>query len=764
MRHCDSRLHVTGKSDFVDDPPPPLGTLHAAVFGSPIAHGNITALDTTRASKMPGVEAVLTLDDIPGDGVIGPLVQDEPLFARGEVMYHGQPIALVVAESSSIARKAAALIQASIKPLPIVTCPRDAFEKGSVLQPAHVFSKGDVEVSWPKCAFVFEGSVDLGGQEHLYLETNRARAIPEDDGRMKVYSSTQSPSSVQQSVAQILGVPMHRVEVDARRIGGGFGGKEDQATHWACMAALAASHLHRPVQLVVNRLEDMQMTGKRHPYKQDYKIGLDERGKILAYQVDHYQNAGAYTDLSPAVLERSILHSSNAYAIPNLLIQGTSCRTNLPPNTAFRGFGAPQGMFAMEAAIHDAAKHMGMDPHEIQERNLLSNGYAFHYGQTLDDCSMAQSWQEAKDKFDLNGVKERVAHFNAAHPGTKKGFALMPVCFGIGFTRTFLNQGSSLVHVYLDGSVGLTSGGVEMGQGVSSNLIAIAARTLGIHPERIQYRGANTSRIANASPSAASSTTDLNGNAVIVACEKILTGLKKVAAQHFGTTAEAMAIKDETVCSAGVPTDWNWDTLVVEAHRSSVALMAHGFYTPPGLHFDHATGKGNPFNYYSFGVSLIEVTVDCLRGTYTLDSARVVHDLGRTIIPGIDLGQVEGGLAQGLGWVALEDLAYDNEGKLVSQALSTYKIPDNNFLPDEIEVKFLEHTRKRSGPMGSKAVGEPPLMYGIGAFFAIQQAIHAFNKQQSGKDGCVDNVTVSPMTPEIVLLSLYAKSSVGTLY
>ncbi len=759
MRHCDSKLHVTGKSEFVDDYPPPLGTLHAAVFGSPIAHGNITALNTTPALRTPGVEAVLTFDDIPGDGIIGALVQDEPLLAQTEVMYHGQPIALVVAESLSIARKAATLIQVSTEALPIVTCPREAFKKGLVLQAPRVFTKGDVEAAWKECSHVLEGSVDIGGQEHMYLETNRARAVPHEDGRMKVYSSTQSPSSVQKSVAKVLGIPMHQVEIDVKRLGGGFGGKEDQATHWACMAAFAADHLKRPVQLVLNRKEDMKMTGKRHPYKQDYKIGLDESGKILAYQVEHYQNAGAYMDLSAAVLERSILHSTNAYAIPNVLIRGTPCLTNLPPNTAFRGFGAPQGMFAMETAIYKAAEQMGVDPDWIQEQNLITDGYTFHYGQTLEECRMEQAWNEAKNEFDLENVKERINIFNASHSGIKKGFALMPVCFGISFTRTFLNQGSSLVHVYTDGSIGLASGGVEMGQGMSSNLISIAAQTLGVSPDRIRYNSTNTSRIANSSPSAASSTTDLNGGAIIIACKKILIGLKEVAAKHLNTTSESITIVNEKVQLSGAPTELEWDDLVLETYCSSIPLMAHGFYTPPGLHFDNDTGKGCPFHYYTFGTSLIEVTVDCLRGNYTLDSAKLVHDLGRTIIPTVDLGQIEGGLAQGLGWVTLEELAYDKEGLLISNALSTYKVPDNDFIPDQIEVKFLESVSERSGPLGSKAVGEPPFMYGIGAYFAIQQAIGAFQSQQYGGNAATTNITVSPITPERVLLSLYSNFS-----
>jgi xanthine dehydrogenase large subunit len=586
------------------------------------------------------------------------------------------------------------------------------------------------------------------------LETNRALAVPLEDSRIKVYSSTQSPSSVQQSVAKVLGVAMHQVEIDVRRLGGGFGGKEDQATHWACMAALAAKALDKPVQLILSRADDMRMTGKRHPYKQDYKIGLDAEGKILAYQIEHYQNAGAYMDLSAAVLERSILHSTNAYSIPNVRIQGAVCRTNLPPNTAYRGFGAPQGMFAMEAAIYKAAGRIGVDPDWLQERNLIDGEYTFHYGQSLVNSQVKSTWKKAKEVFELDDVKKRVANYNAEHSGKKKGVALMPVCFGISFTRTFLNQGSGLVHVYTDGSVALTSGGVEMGQGISSNLISIAAQTLGIRSDRIRCNSVNTSRVSSVSPSAASSTTDLNGGAIIVACEKILSGLRGVAARLLSVASETISIVNERVHCNGKLTDLEWGELVLESYRSRVALMAHGFYATPEIHFDNEAGKGSPFHYYSFGTCLIEATVDCLRGSYTIDSAKLIHDLGRSVVPVVDLGQIEGGLAQGIGWVALEDLIHDRDGKLASNDLSTYKIPDNDYLPEVIDIRFIETENRRSGPLGSKAVGEPPFMYGIGAYFAVRQAVAAFQEQQYGR-AIVDKVTVSPVTPERILFSLY---------
>ncbi|MEM8866928.1 MAG: molybdopterin cofactor-binding domain-containing protein [Verrucomicrobiota bacterium] len=748
MRHCDSELHVSGKSEYVDDVAPPAGLLHAAVFGSPSAHGKVLALDLEAVRAIEGVHAVYTFDDIPGCKMLGAVIQDEPLFAHDEVMYQGHPLALVVAESYEIARKGVKACSVTIEDLPVITCPREAFAKNELLQETRIFEKGDVESVWDQCTTITEGKIDLAGQEHLYLETNRARAIPREDGQMYVTSSTQSPSATQKFIASVLGVPMHKVEVDVKRLGGGFGGKEDQATHWACMVSMAARLLNRPVQIVLNRVDDMRMTGKRHPYKQDFKIGLDAEGKILAFEVHHFQNSGAFMDLSAPVLERTVLHSTNAYAIPNVKIRAAACRTNLVPNTAYRGFGGPQGMFPMEVAIEQAAAAMSVSADWIQSRNLISDGYVFHYGQEVEDSNMQRTWDEAMEDFDVEGLRSRIEAFNAENKFVKKGFALMPVCFGISFTKTFLNQGSSLVHVYTDGSVAVTTGGIEMGQGISSNMIAIASRTFGISPDRVKSNSTNTSRIANISPSAASATSDLNGNATIIACREILEGMMKVAGETLECPPEELKVVDGVVQRLGEPTELTWEALVLKTYFARVQLMAHGFYTPPDIHYDPVAGFGKPFHYYTFGTCLVESTVDCLRGTYKLDATRIVHDLGRTIIPTVDRGQIEGGLAQGIGWVTLEELAFNDDGRLTSHALSTYKAPDAEFMPDEMELKLLENVDNPGGPLGSKAVGEPPFMYGIAAYFAIRRAVEAFRPLEEDEIRC-------PMTPERVLLSLY---------
>ncbi|EDY81048.1 Aldehyde oxidase and xanthine dehydrogenase, molybdopterin binding domain, putative [Verrucomicrobiia bacterium DG1235] len=752
MKHCDSQLHVTGRSEYVDDVSPPAGLLHAAVFGSPIAHGEIQSLDTSKAREIPGVIAIYTFDDIPGEAYFGAIVQDEPLFADNKVFFQGQAIALVVAETYEIARQGVKACAVNIDPLPVITCPREAFAKGELHQELRVFEKGDVDANWSKCETVVEGSIDLAGQEHLYLETNRCRSIPCEDGQLKVYSSTQSPSVTQKTIAHILGLPMNKVEVDVKRLGGGFGGKEDQATHWACMASLAAFLLQKPCQLVLSRSDDMRMTGKRHPYKQDFKIGLDSDGRILAYEVSHYQNSGAFMDLSNPVLERTCLHSTNSYAIPHVRIRAVPCRTNLPSNTAFRGFGGPQGMFPLEVAIEKVAQKLSVSPDWIQERNLARSGYVFHYGQELEDDRLHRTWQETKESFDLETRRQAIADFNKKHSSKKRGLALMPVCFGISFTKTFLNQGSSLVHVYTDGTVSVTTGGIEMGQGVSSNMIAICSRVFGIPHDRILCNSTNTSRIANISPSAASATSDLNGNATIIACREILAGMKKVAATKLKCEPEEVTIVDGRVHCSGKASELDWNTLVLESYFARVQLMAHGFYTPPNISFDPVVGWGRPFHYYTYGTCLIEATVDCIQGTYTIDTAKLVHDLGRGIIPSVDLGQVEGGLAQGIGWVTLEELAFSDDGQLLSNALSTYKCPDGDFLPDDIEVKFLENADNPGGPLGSKAVGEPPFMYGMAAFFAIRRAVEAFSPIE-------EEETKSPITPEQTLLKLYPNAA-----
>jgi len=754
VKHIDAKYHVRGEAEFVDDVRPPSGMLFAAVLGSPVACGSLNKVSVEAAAALDGVWDVITAADIPGENQVGPIIQDEPLLANETVHFVGQPIAVVVATSSSAARRALALIELEIDEREPVTDPRIAFEAGDIIGSSRTFATGDVDKAWADCDFVVEGTCDIGGQEHVYMETQRSRAIPVEGHRMLVFASTQGPYAAQKGIARVLGIRNSDVEIDVRRIGGGFGGKEDQSTIWACLAALAAWKTGLPVELVLRRDEDMRMTGKRHPYKSDFKIGASSDGKILAYEARHFQNAGATADLSLAVLERTLFHSTNAYNIPHVRVFGASCRTNLPSNTAFRGFGGPQGMFVIESAIAKLADAMGLSCTDIQRANLLQDGDSFPYGQIVENGNALRTWDGAVERFDLAQTQADVAAFNNANYALKRGVAVMPVCFGISFTTTWLNQASALVHVYTDGSVAVTTGGVEMGQGLSTNIMHIAARAFGISDRHVRIESTNTTRIANMSASAASSTTVLNGNATLVAVRQIRDRLLVVAREKCDLSRDAdVDIRDGQVFANGLPTSLNWEQLIETAYLQRVPLSAHGFYATPGIHFDKTKEKGRPFAYHTYGTAIVEVTVDCLRGTYDVDRVKIMHDLGRPLNYNVDLGQVEGGLAQGLGWMTMEDLRYDARGKLLSGALATYKVPDAYFMPDDIQVEFLEDSDETTGPFGNKAVGEPPLMYGIGVWFAIRAAMRAFKPD-------IAIAFDAPMTPERVLTQLYADDSV----
>ncbi len=738
--------HTRGESLFVGDLPDPPGLLHVAVLASPIPHGRIVRLDTTPAAVVQGVACVLTAADIPGENQIGGIVLDEPLLAEGEVHFAGQPIVAVVADSERQARRAAAAIDVEFEELPGVFDPRQAAAAGSLIVPSRTFSFGDVDKTWSSCDVVVEGRAESGGQEHLYLETQSALVLPQEGKRLRIFSSTQAPTAVQRITARVLGLAMSDIEVDVARLGGAFGGKEDQATPWAAIAALAASQLRRPVRIALSRVEDMRMTGKRHPYSSDFKIGLNEEGKIIAYQATYYQNAGAAADLSPAILERSLFHATGSYFVPNVNVTALSCKTNLPPFTAFRGFGAPQAMFVMESAITRAAEVMGVDRIEIQRRNLLAEGDTFPYGMKAQQGHARRSFAETEKRFDVTALRSEIDKHNHENRLTKRGLAMMPVCFGISFTSTFLNQAAALVHVYTDGSVSLSTGAVEMGQGVNAKMLNVAAHTLGIDVGRITIETTNTLRVANTSPTAASSGADMNGRATQIACRAIIDRLRDVAAKILEVNADRVNISTDTVTLDGKATEVGWDRLVSEAYFMRVSLSEQAHYATPKIHFDRETEKGEPFAYHVFGSAVIEATVDCLRGTYTVDRVGIVHDGGRSLNPVVDMGQLEGGLVQGIGWMTMEELLF-SDGRNLTDTLSTYKVPDILCTP-EIDGHFLEDADNPNAVMRSKAIGEPPLMYGIGAYFALLDALRAFRPDRKG-------FFHAPMTPERVLMFLH---------
>lgn len=747
MRPDDTHLHVRGESAFVGDLVLPAGTLHAAVLPSPLAHGRISSLDTAAAAAAEGVVRVLTARDIPGENQIGTIFADEPLLADATVHHVGQPVAVVLATTAAAARAACAKIALVVDALPAVFAAREAAARGQLLQPARTFASGDVDAAWPRCAAVVLGRVETGAQEHWYLETQSALAEPREDGTVRICASTQSPTGVQRQAARVLGVPMHAVEVDVRRLGGGFGGKEEQATPWAVICALGASLTGRAVRLVLDRRDDLQWTGKRHPYSADYTIGIDGDGTILAYEVVYYQNAGSAADLSTSILERSLFHATGSYAVANVRATAMSCRTNLPPFTAMRGFGAPQAMLVMEAAIVAAARAIDLPAHVVQRRNLLADGDVLPYGLAVEGCRAARCWEEADRRWGIAQAIAAAADHNRQHAATKRGVAAMPVCFGISFTNTTLNQAGALVHVHGDGSVAVSTGAVEMGQGVNRKLRRIAALALGVDPARVRLDTTSTARVANTSPTAASTGADLNGAAVLLACRQLVGRLRGVAAAELAVMPDQITLADDVVQCGGKPTALRWPDVVRAAWRARVDLTAHAHYATPDLAYDRTREQGRPFAYHVYGTAIAEVTLDVLRGQCTVDAVRIVHDAGRSLDPAIDRGQVEGALAQGLGWLLLEEIGYDARGRLRQDTAAKCKLPDVHFAPRTIELAFLDDADNDRAVLGAKAVGEPPFLYGIAAFAALREALRAAGAVGGG-------TVVAPLTPERILEQL----------
>ncbi len=750
MKNFDAISHIKGKSLYIDDYPLPEGSLHAVVFDSKIAHGKIVNLNLDKAKLILGVTAILTAKDIPGENQIGGIIQDETLLAEDEVHFIGEPIAIVLANNISIARKAAKEIEIEFEELPVITESREAFKQNFLIVPPITFSSGNIDDAWDECETIVTGSIDSGAQEHLYLETQGAISIPTEGNKIKIISSTQSPTAVQKQTAKALGIQMHQVEIDVLRLGGAFGGKEDQATVWGVLSAFASYILQKPVKLVLSREDDLRMTGKRHPYTSDYKIGLNKERKILAYETTFYQNAGAVADLSTAVLERTLFHATNSYYIPNVKAIGISCKTNLTPNTAFRGFGGPQGMFVIEAAIEKTATTLGLRASEIQKTNLLKDEQHFYYGQNVENSQAISSWKSAEEHFNSNLLLEKVKEFNANNKLYKKGLSFMPICFGISFTSSFLNQASALVHIYTDGSVGISTGAVEMGQGVNAKIATAASNIFSLSINKIKVESTNTTRVANSSPTAASSAADMNGNATVLACEKILNRLIQFAKKELNVNKDdQITIEKEIVFVNSKASNLGWEELINKAYFKRISLSAQAYYRTPEINFDRTINQGSPFAYHVYGTAITTVTLDVIRGTYIFDSVKIVHDFGKSLNKSIDIGQVEGGLVQGIGWMTMEEIKYSSDGKLLANALSTYKVPDIYSAPEKIEVKFLDNSENRFGPFNSKAIGEPPLMYGIGAYFSILDAM------KNAKPNKGFNIS-APLTPEKVLMALYS--------
>lgn len=747
MKNFDTESHARGESLFIDDLPEPPGLLHAAVVYSPSARGRLTAMDLESARLAPGVVDVFDASRVPALNQIGGIIMDEPLLATGEVHFRGQPLAFVVAHTARRASRAAALVSVKVDEEKPIVDPREAARLGQLIAPSRTLSTGDVDSAWSACDMIVKGSAETGGQEHLYLETQAAMAVPMEKGRLKVYSSTQAPTSIQRIISRVLGLPMNKVEVEVPRLGGAFGGKEDQATPWAVMAAMGAMLTGRPVKLVLPRHEDMRVTGKRHPYSSDYRLGLDRDGKIKAFELTMYQNSGAAADLSTAILERSLFHATGSYFVPNARITGMCCRTNLLPFTAFRGFGGPQAMFAMEAALDHAALELGMEPWKLREINLLTEGDLFPYGMPATRCRARPAFEDASDRYDIPARVSAVRRFNETSGMLKRGISVTPVCFGISFTNRFLNQAGALVHVYTDGTVSVNTGAIEMGQGVNTKILTIASLTLGIPGDLLVVENTSTHKVANTSPTAASSGADMNGMATQIACRAILDRLLQVASVTLGHPAGDLRIEDGMIFRGGEQTDLTWQDLVGRAYVERINLSAQAHYATPGLDYDKSTERGSPFAYHVYGTAITEITLDCLRGTFGVDRVSVVHDAGRSLDEIIDRGQLEGALIQGIGWMTMEEVAFAENGRLLSDTLSTYKVPDLLCVP-HIESVFLADADNPAAVMRSKAIGEPPFMYGLGAFFAVTDAIRSFRPDLPSR-------FVAPLTFERVLCLLH---------
>lgn len=745
--HDSAIKHVTGRAEYTDDLNEPAGTLHAYLGLSTVAHGRITSLDLDAVRMAPGVHLVLTADDVPGENDISATgLHDEPLLARDLVQFHGQPIFAVIAETRDQARRACQLAQVDYAELPHATdvlAARDA-GMGYVTKPLRL-ARGDM-AALAAAPRRIDGRLTVGGQEHFYLESQIAMAIPGEDDEIAIHVSTQHPSEVQHMVAHVLDVPSNAVVVNVRRMGGGFGGKESQMNVFACVAALAAKRLGRAVKLRPDRDDDMSITGKRHDFVIDYQVGFDDSGRIHAVGGDFYARCGYAADLSGPVTDRALFHADNAYYYPAVELRSHPVKTNTCSNTAFRGFGGPQGVIMAERVIEEIAYALGRDPLEIRKLNLYENGQLTPYHQEVEDQILPRIFAELEASSDYHARRQAVLDFNARGGVIRKGIALTPVKFGISFTATWYNQAGALIHIYSDGSVHLNHGGTEMGQGLNTKVAQVVAEALGISIDRIRITRTTTEKVPNTSATAASSGTDLNGMAALDACQQLLARLTDFAARSHGVAADQIAIGETTrIGDAALP----FAEFIRAAYLDRVQLSAAGFYKTPKIHWNRDTGQGRPFYYFAYGAACAEVAVDTLTGEYVIERADVLHDVGRSLNPALDKGQVEGAFVQGAGWLTSEELWWDDKGRLRTHAPSTYKIPLASDRPKVFNVALADWSVNRETTIKrSKAVGEPPFMLGISVFEALNMAVASFN-------GYRENPRLdAPATPERVLMAV----------
>ena len=758
LPHESAQLHVSGRAAYTDDIPEPVGTLHAALGLSPVAHGRLLGIDLALLRAQPGVVAVYTAADIPGVNDIGPIVHDDPILADGVLRYLGQPVFAVIARSREQARRAAALAGRAlqVEALTPVLDLRAAHAAGDwVVPPMHLrrsSREGGVDAALAASPHRLNGSFSLGGQEQFYLEGQISLALPQDDGGLLVHCSTQHPSEMQALVAHALALPNHAVQVSCRRMGGGFGGKESQSALFACVAALAARQLNQAVKLRLDRDDDFLITGRRHGFEFDWDVGFDGSGRILGLELTLLGQAGHSADLSPPVLTRAICHVDNAYWLPDVAIHGFLPRTPTQSNTAFRGFGGPQGALVTEVVMEHIARHLGLDALAVRRANWYgrTERCVTPYGQTVTDNVIAPLVDDLAAQAGYDERRAAVATFNAHSEVLKKGLALTPVKFGISFNVNHFNQAGALVHVYLDGSVLVNHGGTEMGQGLNTKVAQVVAHELGLTLGRVRCSATDTSKVANTSATAASTGADLNGKAAQDAARKIKHRLAAVAAKTWDLAPESLRFEAGRV-TAPDGRQISFTELVQQAYGAKVQLWSDGFYATPGLHWDRQTLTGRPFYYFAYGAALSEVLLDTLTGEWRLLRADLLHDVGQSLNPAIDIGQIEGGFVQGMGWLTTEELVWHPQtGKLLTHAPSTYKIPTANDVPSALHTRLYVNRNVEDSIHRSKAVGEPPLLLAFSVFLALRDAVAA-----CGAPGCQPPLS-APATPEALLRAVHA--------
>ena len=754
-KHESAIRQVSGSARYVDDIPAPASLCYASAGVTNVASGTLTSLDLSAVKQSPGVIDVITISDIPGHTDIGPVFGGDPILLDKEVKFHGQPVFAVLAETQEQARVAATKATMTFAEAEAILTTDEALAADAKVRPTHEFGRGDVSNTLQSAPLTASGHLSVGGQEHMYLEGQVSLAIPEEEDRISIFTSSQHPSEVQKLVAEVLDVKLHRVAVDMRRMGGGFGGKESQAAQWACLAAVFALRTRRAVKMRLPRMMDMQVTGKRHPFENDYEIAFNESGKMLGAKVTVSGNCGHSPDLSDAIVDRAMFHVDNAYQLGDTHVTGHRLKTNIVSHTAFRGFGGPQGLIMAELLMDVVARKTGLDPLSVRKLNLYGqeNGTVTPYGMPLEQDILADLIGKLEADSNYWQRREEVKAFNAASPIIKKGLALTPVKFGISFTAKHLNQAGALLHIYTDGSIQVNHGGTEMGQGLHTKIGQIVAHEFGVTLDNIEVTATRTDKVPNTSPTAASSGTDLNGKAAQNACITIKERLAAFFAEQFNVPAEDVIFAAGQVSAGGHHLPFT--QLIQNAYMARISLSATGYYRTPKIYYDRETGSGRPFFYFANGAAVSEVSVDTLTGEYTLDKVDILHDVGTSLNPAIDRGQIEGGFIQGMGWLTTEDLRWDDSGRLISNNMATYKIPAIGDTPAHFNVALFDRPNAEDSIYHSKAVGEPPFMLAISVWCAIKDAIASL------ADYKVDPDLPAPATPEKVLMAINAIQNAG---